>query len=120
MVPLLIIFGIILICCIVWYYNRPKVSVNNTPLPKEQSQADGNGSDIFFQKVMNGEDIGYWDGPKPTAQQEEENLKGIVDHIEKFPNGVLAKKNPEYLEEYLKRIDLDLPPGIKTEESKPE
>lgn len=57
----------------------------------------------------------YWDGPKPSKAEQEANLQRIFKIIEEHPNGVLATKNPEYVEEYLNRIELDLPKGVEVQ-----
>lgn len=56
---------------------------------------------------------GCWNGPKPTKLEKERNLQKVFSIIEQFPDGHLARQNPEYVEEYLKRIDLDLPDGVE-------
>lgn len=55
----------------------------------------------------------FWDGPKPTKLEKERNIEKVFSIIEQFPDGHLARQNPEYVEEYLKRIDLDLPDGVE-------
>lgn len=55
----------------------------------------------------------FWDGPVPTEADNEQNLQRIFRIIEKFPNGYIATSNPEYLDEYLKRVELDLPEGVE-------
>lgn len=57
----------------------------------------------------------YWDGPKPTKLEQKRAKQAIFRHLEQFPNGELAKKNPEYVDEYVENIDLDLPPGVTTQ-----
>lgn len=135
MEALLILFVIILIGTIIRYSIKPSNVVVNINLPEiknipeikpmEESnvQASSNGSEKFFEKVMRGEDIGYWDGPVPSKAQEEKNKQEIFKHLEMFPNGILATRNPEYMEEYLSRIDLDLPEGVspsKEDEKEPD
>jgi hypothetical protein len=54
----------------------------------------------------------YWDGPVPTKAQEKATKEEIFRHIERFPNGIISQRHPEYVDEYLSQIDLDLPEGI--------
>lgn len=89
-----VIFLVILIVFLVRLFSRPKVNHIHIHLPEKKQE--------------------YWDGPKPSKLQEERNKQAIFKIIEEFPNGVLATENPEYMEEYLKRIELDLPPGVST------
>lgn len=56
-----------------------------------------------------------WSGPLPTKRQQEQAKQRIFSIIEEFPDGVLAKNYPEYVDEYLNSIELDLPEGITTE-----
>lgn len=55
----------------------------------------------------------FWDGPAPTKREQEQNLQRIFTIIEQFPDGHLAKQNPEYVDQYLSRIELDLPAGVE-------
>ncbi|MBL7738720.1 MAG: hypothetical protein JNK14_05835 [Chitinophagaceae bacterium] len=55
----------------------------------------------------------FWDGPVPTEKEREANLQRIFRIIEAHPNGQLAKNNPEYVDEYLSRVELDLPEGVE-------
>lgn len=66
----------------------------------------------LFKPHRNNPDQQYWNGPKPTEKESANAKAGIIDHLEKFPNGILANRNPEYMQEFLGSIDLDLPPGI--------
>lgn len=91
---LLLFFIVILIGCIVNYSQRPKVTHIHIHLPEQKQE--------------------YWAGPVPSKAQQERNLQAIFKIIEEFPNGSLATQNPEYKEEYLRRIELDLPPGVTT------
>lgn len=91
---LFIIFMVILIGCVIRLSQRPRITHIHVHLPEQKQE--------------------YWDGPVPSKTQAEKNLQGIFRIIEQFPNGVLATENPEYKEEYLKRIDLDLPDGVTT------
>lgn len=97
MVPLLILFIVILIGCIIRYATRPKVvyHIHEFKIPEIKPQEQT-----------------YWEGPVPSKAQESKNKAEIFKHIEKFPNGILAERNPEYVQEYLDSIDLDLPEGI--------
>lgn len=72
------------------------------------------GTEVGEKTIFGKEVQTYWDGPVPSKVQEERNKQAIFEHLERFPNGVLAEKNPEYMDEYLSRIDLDLPDGIHT------
>ena len=69
---------------------------------------------IHLPKQEQKEDESPYYGPVPSKAQQEKNLQGIFKIIEQHPNGVLATQNPEYVEEYLKRIELDLPNGVTT------
>lgn len=116
MTALLILFGIILIGCIIRYATRPKVVYHYHEFrvsgKAEKYTYNEKTGTVTFDKPIEQE---YWDGPTPTKAQEEQNLQRIFKIIEQHPNGILAERNPEYVEEYLKRIDLDLPDNITTE-----
>ncbi len=56
----------------------------------------------------------YWNGPALTRFEKKKAKEGIFSVIETHPDGVFAKNNPEYVEEYLNSIELDLPAGITT------
>jgi hypothetical protein len=107
---LLAISILILAAALIWTATRPRKIIHITKV--QGTEAGDKEFDAWF---ITPPPVATWDGPVPSKEQEEKNLQGIFDHLEKFPNGILAEKNPEYKEEYLKRIDLDLPPGIHTE-----
>lgn len=59
----------------------------------------------------------YWNGPIPTNFEKRKAKESIFRIIEDYPDGAFAKNNPEYVEEYLNSIQLDLPEGITTTKS---
>jgi hypothetical protein len=67
----------------------------------------------LFSKMRRG-GTELWNGPKPTRREQKKNKEAIFRLIEQFPDGILARNNPQYVDEYLNSIELDLPPGVTT------
>lgn len=110
--PIIITILLIIVAllgAILYFVAKPKKEIKNL----QHTESGKEDSDLVLS--WSRDEDKYWNGPIPSAKQQEINKEKIFKHLEQFPNGFLAEKNPEYVEEYLNRIDLDLPDGITTE-----
>jgi hypothetical protein len=64
-------------------------------------------SEIPAQEILPSKDTNDEPYRNPVTPAEQKIIDRLMDElIEEFPNGYLASKNPEYVENYLNRIDL--------------